>query len=233
MKNCYVYCYLNPLKPGNFIYNTIIGEIKFKFEPFYIGKGSNKRYLDHLNYPEKDKNDFKRNVINKIIKESNKIPFIEFLKQELTSEEALLLEIDLISNIGRRNLNKGPLTNLTDGGEGTSGIIFTDELRKRWSELAKKRAKFGSENHSSKKVYQYDLNGNFIKEWSCKEDCKRELNFNPTGINACCKGRNKTAFNFQWFDKYQGEKIKTVLKGKNKNDGYLDFKDTRYKKKNK
>lgn len=232
MKKCYVYCYLNPLKPGNFIYNTLIGDVEFDFEPFYIGKGSNKRYLDHLNYPNKDKNDFKQNVINKIIKESNKAPLIQFVKKELSSEEALLLEINLISSIGRRSLKKGPLTNLTDGGEGTSGLKFTDELKERWSELAKKRAKFGSENHSSKKVYQYDLNGVFVKEWNCKEDCRRELGFNPTGINACCKGRNKTAFNFRWFDEYQGDMVKPVSKGKNKNDGYLDIKDTRYKKKN-
>lgn len=45
--NCYVYCYLNTLKPGNYNYSTIVGDISFNYEPFYIGKGSNKRYLDH------------------------------------------------------------------------------------------------------------------------------------------------------------------------------------------
>ena len=41
----------------------------------------------------------------------------------------------------------------------------------------------------------------------------------------------QTAFNFRWFDKFQGDKINAINKGKTKNDGYLSFKDTRYKKK--
>lgn len=156
------------------------------------------------------------------------------IKIELESdsrEEILAKEIELIKLYGRRDLKTGTLCNLTEGGEGTCGFIFPDELREKWSFLAKQRAKFGKENHSSKKVYQYGLNGRFIKEWACKEDVKRELGFNPTGINACCKGRSKTAFNFQWRDEFLGEVINPINKGKTKKDGYLDFKDTRYKKK--
>lgn len=230
-KNYYVYYYLNTLKPGNYKYNTSIGELKFEFEPFYIGKGSNKRYLDHIKWPYLGKNKIKTAIINKIINNTNQYPIIGFLKKDLNSREALNLEIELISIIGRKILKTGPLANMTQGGEGVYGFIFTNKLKKKWSELAKQRAKFGSENHSSKKVYQYNLDGSFIKEWDSKETCKRELGFNPTGINACCKGRSKTAFNFQWKDKYLGESIKSVKKGKTKQDGYLDFKDNRYKRK--
>lgn len=229
--SCYVYCYLNTLKPGNYNYNTIIGDISFNYEPFYIGKGSNKRYLDHIKFPNTDKNKLKQNIINKIINRTNNYPLITFIKKELSHKEALLLEMNLISVIGRRDLNLGPLCNLTDGGDGCIGFIFTEDLKIKWSELAKKRAKFGKDNHSSKKVYQYDLNGNFIKEWFCKEDIKRDLGFNPTGINACCKGRAKTAFSFRWYESYLGDKINPITKGKTKKDGYLQFKDTRYKKK--
>lgn len=231
MKNsCYVYCYLNTLKPGIYVYNTLIGQIIFDYQPFYIGKGSNKRYLDHLKFPNTDKNKLKQNIINKIILETNNYPTITFIKTRLSHKEALILEINLIESIGRRSLNNGPLTNLTNGGDGCVGFIFTEELKQRWSELAKKRAKFGKDNHSSKKVYQYSLDGYFLKEWDAKEDIKRELGYNPTGVNACCKGRAKTAFNFRWFDSYQGDRINPISKGKTKNDGYLIFKDTRYKK---
>ncbi len=233
MKSCYVYYYLNTLKPGNYVYNTSIGEIIFEFEPFYIGKGTGRRYFDHLKYPYKDRNPHKGYTINKIIKETGEYPIIGFIKIDLKPQESLLLEIELISIIGRRSLKTGPLTNLTSGGEGVNGFIFSKELKERWSELAKKRAKFGKDNHSSKKVYQYLLTGEFIKEWDSKADIQRELKFNTSCINACCKGRCKTAFNYQWRDEYLGEKIKQVTKGKTKKDGYLDFKDTRYKRKRK
>jgi hypothetical protein len=223
----YIYCYLNTLKPGNYIYHTSIGEIKFNYEPFYIGKGKNNRYLDHIKFPNSDKNIIKQRLINKIINNTKQYPLIEFLKIGLLSSEALNLEIELIKIIGRRNLKLGSLVNLTDGGEGVSGFIFDDKLKRKWSELAKKRAKFGEQNHSSKKVYQYSLQGQFIQEWSCKEEIKRQLNFRPTTINACCKGRLKTAFNFQWRDIYT-ESLPPINKGKTKKDGYLTFKDKRY-----
>ena len=51
----------------------------------------------------------------------------------------------------------------------------------------------------SKIVNQYDLVGNFIKEWStAKEAC---LFYNPkdlNGVSACCLGKQKTAFGYKW-----------------------------------
>jgi group I intron endonuclease len=50
-----------------------------------------------------------------------------------------------------------------------------------------------------KNVLQYDVEGNFIKEWSAaKEAC---LFYNPkdlNGVSACCLGRQKTAFGYIW-----------------------------------
>ena len=50
-----------------------------------------------------------------------------------------------------------------------------------------------------KKVLQYDLEGNFIKEWeTARQAC---LFFNPkdlNGISACCLGKQKTAFGYKW-----------------------------------
>jgi hypothetical protein len=48
---------------------------------------------------------------------------IEVIRRGLSKEEACSIEIDLIELIGRRDLGKGTLVNLTDGGDGSAGFI--------------------------------------------------------------------------------------------------------------
>ena len=43
--------------------------------------------------------------------------------------QSLMLEINMIQIIGRRDLKFGPLTNLTDGGEGCSGYTPSEETK--------------------------------------------------------------------------------------------------------
>ena len=49
-----------------------------------------------------------------------------------------------------------------------------------------------------KKVYQYSLDGEFIKEWqSCKE-VQRQLGHQPSRISECCNCKTKTAYGYIW-----------------------------------
>jgi len=146
----YVYVYLNPLKNGNFVYDNL----KFKFEPFYIGKGCEK--FDRKNYhiqevkrlikknQIKKKNDHinwhKVNTIKLILEQFESGPIIQKILITNNSEEALNYEIECINKIGRKDLNKGPLTNMTDGGEsvgsywsGNKRDSFTKEHREKLS----------------------------------------------------------------------------------------------------
>ena len=72
----YIYVYLDPRKPGNFKY----GGYTFKYEPFYVGKGQNYRYKEHLyeSYNKKDNNSHKCNIIRKIKRLTGKNPIIIF-----------------------------------------------------------------------------------------------------------------------------------------------------------
>jgi hypothetical protein len=58
--------------------------------------------------------------------------------------------------------------------------------------------KFGKLNTNSKKIQQFDLNGNFIRNWNCMKDVERELNILVSCISCCCSGRSKTAGGFIW-----------------------------------
>lgn len=49
----------------------------------------------------------------------------------------------------------------------------------------------------SKTVLQYDLNGNFIKEWPSARECGRN-GFNQSSVSACCRGELKTHKGFVW-----------------------------------
>jgi len=57
-KDYYVYVLMDSSKKGEYVY----GDIKFNFEPFYIGKGKG----DRINQTIYDKSPFKKNKINKL-----------------------------------------------------------------------------------------------------------------------------------------------------------------------
>lgn len=52
-------------------------------------------------------------------------------------------------------------------------------------------------------VYQYSLDGNFIKEWDSLAEIENTLGFAATNISVCCKGGQSTSYGYIWsFDKY-------------------------------
>lgn len=125
MKEFNVYLLLDPRKPflkeceKKYLYkdSKFYGELKFDFEPFYVGKGKVGRAESHLkNVYKQRSNDFRLNKIKKI-KTCGLLPIILIYKECLEEQEAFLLERGLISKIGRFDLDLGPLTNLTDGGD--------------------------------------------------------------------------------------------------------------------
>jgi hypothetical protein len=86
--------------------------------PYYIGKGKGSRIYRKTRRikPPKDK--------SRII----------FLKQNLTEEEAFKHEIYMIAVFGRINLGTGILHNMTNGGEGGSGRVLSEETRRKLSD---------------------------------------------------------------------------------------------------
>ena len=148
----YVYAYLDPRKPGKFKY----GNTYFDFEPFYIGKGQSRRKYFHLWSAKQGEmlgNPHKYRKILNIIGE-NLEPIIVEVKSNMDSVTALKAEQELISLIGKVKDKKGPLTNITDGGESNPmdnpdirerirkrhlGAKRSAETRKKLSDKAKER----------------------------------------------------------------------------------------------
>jgi hypothetical protein len=116
--------------------------------PYYIGKGSDNRIRSkqrNINLP-KDK--------SRII----------ILKQNLTEEEAFKHEKYMIDVFGRKDLGTGILHNRTDGGEGCSGRIKTEEERE------KIRARMCGENNPFYgKIYTKEERQNLSEKMSGKK----------------------------------------------------------------
>lgn len=213
MNNFYVY----------FHKNKITNEI------FYVGKGKNNRaYVK----------DNRGNHYNNYIKKFGE-PSIEIVKDGLTNEDALELEIFYIKKFGRKELNDGCLVNSTDGGEfGVLGYKHTHQTKekirvsrvgkvgnnkglkwklkidrtgikrgkykqridkgKNFSDEIKEKFSEGKRN-KSKKVLQYDLNNNFIKEWRCAVDVIDELGIK--GLYNCLTNISNSSGGYKWIYK--------------------------------
>lgn len=73
--------------------------------------------------------------------------------------------------------------------------------------IMQKIGKIGYKNNQ-KKVAQYDLQDNFIKEWKSIKDAIQFLKIPQTSISNVLRGRSKTAGGFKWKYVEEKERIK-------------------------
>lgn len=123
---------------------------------FYVGKGQCGR--DAIS----KRNNLFNNIVSKIQREGGE-PRVVRWHEGLREDDAFVLEKSYIRLFGRRDLGTGILANLTDGGEGGSGRIITEETRAKlgaWERTADTRAKISvalkgkpkSGDHTAKSV---------------------------------------------------------------------------------
>ena len=137
-------------------------------------------------------------------------------------------EIEFIKLYGRRDLGTGTLVNFTDGGEGVLNRIVSEETKakisaghkgkiysaercklcknnvKEWSLERRAKMKTIHENMDKKNtgkckiVFQYTLEGVFIKEWPSTMEVERSLGIYHTRILEACKRKNNKFKGFIW-----------------------------------
>ena len=64
--------------------------------------------------------------------------------------------------------------------------------------LSNMKSSAGSRKTLSKTVYQYDLKGNFTKEFYNAYDVQKTLGISQSGISRCCLGKSNTAGGYIW-----------------------------------
>jgi len=124
-------------------------------EIFYIGIGSTNNYKRAYNKNTRNKHWI--NIINKTKYE------IEIIYENLDWNTACELETLLIKEYGRKDLGLGTLVNMTDGGDGITNKIWTDESKSKLSQSSKGKK---ISNKTKEKMSIYWRNCNFVN--SCK-----------------------------------------------------------------
>ena len=101
-------------------------------EPFYVGRGCGDRINVHERDARRGDKNHKCNTIRYIWDHGGEVQKVLYL-ENVNEEAAAWAELFLIAHWGRRDNNTGILTNLTDGGEGKTGVIFSEESKRKMS----------------------------------------------------------------------------------------------------
>lgn len=179
-KNFYVYKHTSP---SNKVY------IGITINPKKRWSKSHYKYNEHFN-----------NAINKYGWDNFKH---EILFSGLTVDEAKQKEIELIAYYDSTNPSKG--YNISLGGDIIS-YVTREKISKILKEKGISEKTIEYINNNSRKINQYDLQGNFIKTWNSYYEIKQSFkNASKATIYACCirKERNKSSKNlsylgYQW-----------------------------------
>jgi predicted transcriptional regulator with HTH domain len=158
---------------------------------FYVGIGSKKTRAKSLE--GRTSNWF--NIVNKHGHN------IEITHENICWEEACAIEKYLISFYGRKDLKKGKLVNLTDGGDGLCNPSINTRIK-----LSKKQDK------SKKRIKSRCVITGEIIEYESIEMAARILKFDPSSIRGCFSGINQSSHGYQFA--YYNQEFKPYISKK-------------------
>jgi hypothetical protein len=176
----YVYVYLDPRKPGHYKY----GEYHFVYEPFYVGKGCDRRVWRHLN--ENKENPHFNNKIKIIQRETLGDPYVIFHKENILETDAYSIESRMVNTIGRTNIGTGPLCNITEGGygflSGDKNVAKKPMVRKKISDALSGDKHYNYGNHLSEELKQKLSDANIgRKPYEMTDDARKKMSESKSG----------------------------------------------------
>jgi hypothetical protein len=158
-----------------------------KNEPFYIGIGSDSNY-NRAYEIRKDR----RNIFWSRIASKSKIE-VEIMLDNLTWDEACDKEKQFIKLYGRKDLNTGILCNLTNGGDGTIGLIVSQKTKEKLKvRMQGKNNPMYNKSHSKELIEQIRLKNIGKISWNkgLKTGKNIKLSESKKGCIAWNKGLN-------------------------------------------
>lgn len=109
----------------------------------------------------------------------------------------------LVAMMFLSNVDNKPQVNHLDGNKENNCVdnlewcTNIENQRHAWY-TGLQKPKFSENNPKAKKVLQYDLQGNFIREWNCMMDIERKMNISHTSISLCCRNKVENIKGYIW-----------------------------------
>jgi len=168
---------------------------------------------------------YKDGIISRAIKKYGWSNFQhEIIASNLTEVEAKKFEIVLIEKLHSNDSQYG--YNISAGGDGNKGLVHSAETRRRIS--MKKKEYYKTHKHPKcKPVYQFDLDGNFIKEYESTKDAERQTGISRRNIAGVCNGKAYISHGYWWTYK---ESVEDLMESKKHVAALLKFKKQSYGK---
>jgi hypothetical protein len=163
-------------------------------EIFYVGIGKTIKRA----YTKSSRNNHWHNIVNKAGYE------VIILIDDISYDDAILKEIELIKQYGRTDLNEGTLVNMTDGGDGTLGFLQSGEQLAKLSKVRK--GKKLSDEHK-KKIAEGNKGRKFSEETKIKIGTSQKGNKNH--MYGKTGDLNKTSKKVMQINKDTGKILKT------------------------
>jgi hypothetical protein len=189
-----------------------------KNEPFYIGIGSTKSYPGKTRYYrmyiDKGRNKYWTHIAKKteylceVLLETDDIDFLYEKEREF------------INLYGRWDLGKGPLVNMTDGGEG--GLNLSPEVKASLSSKLRayytgrpgpNKGKTGANNWMSRKIYCYNNYGYYMRMFISIKEAADFFECSTTSIVVAARD-GMTSSNKRFFYEDKGLRIEPFVSNK-------------------
>jgi len=209
-----------------YIYQHYIPDSKI---PFYIGKGKVNQNGNVRAFSKRNRNTYWKNIVNKFGY------LVNITHENICNDEASSIEKYLIDFFGRRDLKKGNLVNLTDGGEGSVNYKHShkskDKIgqksrsRGQWkgnknpfygkslSELHKKKISDAAKKSNKKRVISEEtkekISKSLKKYFNQFPEKKAYLSSNEHRIKVSQSLKGRT-FNQEWKNKISNSKKKKI-----------------------
>lgn len=145
-----------------------------KNEPFYIGIGKKV----HRAYDTKNRSKYWTNIALNGYE-------VEIMFNDLTYEQAKEKEKELIALYGRKDLGKGTLVNMTDGGEGTLNKIMAESQKQLISQRTKGR------KHTQEAIDKIIAKQKNVKRYPLSNEWKANISKGNKGRTISAEAKNK------------------------------------------